>query len=318
MFLELAKDADVVVENLSPGSMTRLGLGYDDVAAVNPGIVYCSIAGYGQTGPYKDLPAHDHQIQAMSGIMDMNGSPDGPPIRIGVFVGDLVTPLYAAYSILGALRHKEKTGEGQYLDASMIDTLATLMFMEPIEDILHDGQPVRAGNDSRHGLTGLYRLTDGDVIITLGGLTRWQNLCKVLGADELLENPRYATGEDREAHVEELRAEIQERLNKFSCADGIALLENVSIPIARVRTLPEVVDDGHFRDRGTLKPMYRQDSETPVERGIMAGFPVTFSAGALPKLEGGAKLGHHNEEVYGRLLNLDAAALSGLKKRGIL
>ncbi|MGY8959303.1 MAG: CaiB/BaiF CoA transferase family protein, partial [Alphaproteobacteria bacterium] len=120
MFLELAKQSDVVIENLSPGSMTRLGLGYADVAKVNPGIVYCSIAGYGQTGPYKDLPAHDHQIQAMSGIMDMNGDPKGPPTRIGVFVGDLVTPLYAAYSILGALRVKEKTGEGQYLDASMI------------------------------------------------------------------------------------------------------------------------------------------------------------------------------------------------------
>ncbi|MDP7548115.1 MAG: CoA transferase, partial [Alphaproteobacteria bacterium] len=165
MFLELAKQADVLIENLSPGSMTRLGLGYADVAQVNPGIIYCSIAGYGQTGPYKDLPAHDHQIQAMSGIMDMNGSPDGPPTRVGVFVGDLVTPLYAAYSILGALRHKEKTGEGQYLDASMIDTLAAMMFMEPMEEVLHQGQPVRAGNDSRNGVTGLYRLTDGDVII---------------------------------------------------------------------------------------------------------------------------------------------------------
>ena len=96
MFLELAKQSDVVIENLSPGSMKRMGLGYGDIAAVNPGIVYCSIAGYGQTGPYKDLPAHDHQIQAMSGIMDMNGAADGPPTRIGVFVGDLVTPLYAA------------------------------------------------------------------------------------------------------------------------------------------------------------------------------------------------------------------------------
>jgi crotonobetainyl-CoA:carnitine CoA-transferase CaiB-like acyl-CoA transferase len=112
MFLELAKQADVVIENLSPGSMTRLGLGYDDVANVNPGIIYCSIAGYGQTGPYKDLPAHDYQIQAMSGIMDMNGAADGPPTRVGFFVGDLVTPLFAAYSILGALRHREKTGEG--------------------------------------------------------------------------------------------------------------------------------------------------------------------------------------------------------------
>ena len=173
MFLDLAKQSDVVIENLAPGTMNRLALGYADIAHVNPGIVYCSIAGYGQTGPYKDLPAHDHQIQAMSGIMDMNGDPNGPPTRIGVFVGDLVTPLYAAYSILGALRHKERTGQGQYLDASMIDTLATLMFMEPMEFVLHDGLPVRAGNDSRSDVTGLYRLSDGDIIMTAGGELRW-------------------------------------------------------------------------------------------------------------------------------------------------
>jgi crotonobetainyl-CoA:carnitine CoA-transferase CaiB-like acyl-CoA transferase len=147
---------------------------------------------------------------------------------------------------------------------------------------------------------------------------RWQNLCKALGADELLANPRYATVDDRERHVEELRQVIQDRLGKFNCKDGIALLAGANIPIARVRTLPEVMQDEHFRDRGTLKPMYRQDSDEPVERGIVAGFPVTFSSGPLPQLEGGAKLGHHNEEVYGRLLDLDAAALAELKERGIL
>ena len=229
-----------------------------------------------------------------------------------------MTPLYAAYSILGALRHKEKTGAGQYLDASMIDTLATLMFMEPMEHILHEGLPVRAGNDSRNGVTGLYRLTDGDVIITVGNLPRWQKLCEALGAGELLENPRYATVEDREAHVGELRREIQDRLGRLGCEEGIALLESAGIPVARVRTLPEVMADQHFRDRGTLKPMYRQGSEEPVERGIVAGFPVTFSAGSLPRLEGGARLGHHNEEVYGRLLDLDPAALAELNKHGVV
>jgi crotonobetainyl-CoA:carnitine CoA-transferase CaiB-like acyl-CoA transferase len=318
MFFELAKQSDVVIENLSPGSMERLGLGYANVANVNPAIVYCSIAGYGQTGPYKDLPAHDHQIQAMSGIMDMNGEADGPPTRIGVFVGDLVTPLYAAYSILGALRHKEKTGKGQYLDASMIDTLATLMFMEPMEHILHEGLPVRAGNQSRESVTGLYRVRDGDVIVTVGNQERWQRLCKALGAGHLLENPRYARVGDQQAHVKELRREIQDRLGRFSCEDAIALLEDAGIPIARVRTLPEVMADQHFRDRGTLRPMLRQGSVQPVERGIVAGFPVIFSGGSLPKLDGGANLGHHNDEIYGRLLHLDQSALTDLKKRGVI
>ena len=318
MFLEMARQSDVVIENLSPGSMKRMGLGYEEVAAVNPGIVYCSIAGYGQTGPYKDLPAHDHQIQAMSGIMDMNGAADGPPTRIGVFVGDLVTPLYAAYSILGALRHREKTGEGQYLDASMIDTLATLMFMEPMEYVLKDGQPVRAGNDSRNDVTGLYRLRDGDVIITVGLSLRLKALLGALGASELLEEARFATPEAREANIAALRAEIQARLGAYSCEEGTALLRGAGVPVARVRTIREAVEDNHFRARGTLRPMYRQGSDDPVERGIVSGFPVKFSGGDLPALEGGAKLGHHNREVYERLLGLDADALAGLRERGVI
>ena len=318
LFLDLARQSDVVIENLSPGSMKRMGLGYEDVARVNPRIVYCSIAGYGQTGPYKDLPAHDHQIQAMSGIMDMNGDSDGPPTRVGVFVGDLVTPLYAAYSILGALRHKEQTGEGQYLDASMIDTLATLMFMEPMEYALQVGQKVRAGNGSRDGITGLYHLTDGDIIITVGGGARWQRLCKALDEEALLSDPRYATAASQIEHAQELKDRIQARLAPMSCDEGIACLSAADIPVARVRTLPEVMDDQHFRDRGTLKPMYRQDSGEPVPTGIVAGFPVTFSGGPLPPLEGGARLGHHNAEIYGDLLGLDDAALDELKSRGII
>ena len=318
MFLELAKQSDVLIENLSPGSMTKLGLGYDKVSSVNPGIIYCSIAGYGQTGPYKELPAHDHQIQAMSGIMDMNGDNDGPPTRIGVFVGDLVTPLYCAYSILGALRHKEKSGEGQYLDASMIDTLATLMFMEPMEHILADGLPVRAGNDARDNATGLYQLTDGDVIITIGTPSRLNALFTALGTPKTLKDSRFRTAELRLKNLDALRSTIQTQLSSYNCVDAIALLEGVGVPIARVRTIREAIDDQHFRDRGTLKPMYRQDSSEPVEPGIISGFPIRFSGGDLPLLEGGAKLGHHNEEVFEKLLGLDSGILADLKDRGII
>ena len=318
MFLELAKQSDVLIENLSPGSMTKLGLGYDKVSSVNPGIIYCSIAGYGQTGPYKELPAHDHQIQAMSGIMDMNGDNNGPPTRIGVFVGDLVTPLYCAYSILGALRHKEKSGEGQYLDASMIDTLATLMFMEPMEHILADGLPVRAGNDARDNATGLYQLTDGDVIITIGTPSRLNALFTALGTPKTLKDSRFRTAELRLKNLDALRSTIQTHLSSYNCADAIALLEGVGVPVARVRTIREAIDDQHFWDRGTLKPMYRQDSSEPVEPGIISGFPIRFSGGDLPTLEGGAKLGHHNEEVFEKLLGLDSGILADLKDRGII
>jgi len=318
LFLELAKRSDVIVENLSPGSMERLGLGYREVAERNPGIVYCSIAGYGQSGPYKDQPAHDHQIQAMSGLMDMNGDPDGPPTRVGVFVGDLVTPLYAAYSILGALRIRERTGIGQHLDASMIDTLATLMFMEPMEFMVREGLPPRAGNGSRNDVTGLYRLRDGDVIVTAGSAERWRKLCEALGLESLRDDPRFATAAGREAHVEELKHSVQDALAPLDCAAAIERLENAGVPAARVRTLTEAMSDPHFRERGTLRPMYRYGSAEPVPHGLMAGFPVLFSGGRLPALEGGAPLGHHNQEVFGRLLGLDDESVAALRDRGVI
>ena len=122
-------------------------------------------------------------------MMDVNGDPDGPPTRVGVFVGDLATPLYSAFSIPAALRHRDQTGEGQYLDASMMDTLATLMFMEPMEEILAQGLPVRAGNNARTDPTSLYRLKDGDIIITLASDERWKRLCGVLDADDIFNDP---------------------------------------------------------------------------------------------------------------------------------
>ena len=148
-------------------------------------------------------------IQAMSGMMDINGHPDGPPTRVGVYVSDLVTPLYSAFSVLAALRHREQTGEGQYLDASMMDTLASLMFMEPLEEFLAAGHPPRAGNNARTGPTGLYHVRDADVIITVGHDHRFLALCDGLKAPELGTDPRFTGAIKRAKNLEALRAELE-------------------------------------------------------------------------------------------------------------
>ena len=318
LFLELAKQSDVVVENLAPGSMKRLGLGYEDVAAVNPAIVYCSISGYGQDGPHADNPAHDHQIQAMAGMMDINGHPDGPPTRVGVFVSDLVTPLYSAVSILAALKHREQTGEGQYLDASMMDTLASLMFMEPLEEALAEGLPVRAGNNARTGPTGLYRVKDADVIITVGHDHRYRDLCDALKAPELAEDPRFTDAVKRAENLEALRAELQDRFARFDCAEVLARLKERDVPVAPVRTLGQVLDDPHFRDRGTLKEMRHALLDDPVDDGVVVGFPVRFSGGPLPEMRGAPTLGMDNEDVFGRLLDMGAEELAALREKGVM
>jgi crotonobetainyl-CoA:carnitine CoA-transferase CaiB-like acyl-CoA transferase len=317
MFLDLAKQSDVVLENLAPGSMRRMGLGYDDVAAVNPGIVYCSISGYGQTGPYAAQPAHDPQIQGMSGIMDVNGAADGPPTRVGVFVSDLVTPMFAATAILAALRHRDQTGKGQYLDASMMDTLVTLMFMEPLEAAIAQGLPLRNGNNTRGGPTGLYHTRDADIIITAASEDQWGRLCSALDAQELYEDPRFSTSHGRGQHVEALRQEIQHRLGQYTRDEAVRRLQQSDVPCAPVRTASEVMADDHFYQRGTLGPMHHAKLAKPVD-GVVPGFPVVFSDGPLPTLPGAPTLGMHNQEILGTLLGLSDEQLQQLQMQGVV
>lgn len=318
LFLELAKQSDVVIENLAPGSMKRLGLGYEDVKTVNPGIVYCSISGYGQDGPHADNPAHDHQIQAMAGLMDINGHPDGPPTRVGIYVSDLVTPLYSGLAILAALRHREQTGEGQYLDASMMDTLASLMFMEPLEEFLEAGYPPRAGNNARTGPTGLYHVKDADVIITVSHDHRFRALCDALQAPEMADDPRFVDAAARTANLEALRPALQERFAAFDCETIVSRLKERDVPVAPVRTLDKVLADPHFRDRGTLKPMRHALLDEPAEGGVTVGYPVKFSTGPLPEMRGAPTLGMDNEDVFGELLGMGEADIKALKDKGVV
>ncbi|MGQ4809263.1 Acetyl-CoA:oxalate CoA-transferase [Candidatus Entotheonellaceae bacterium PAL068K] len=316
MLLNLVQQADVVIENLAPGSMQRLGLGYTDMCAVQPGIIYCSISGYGQTGPYASKPAHDPQIQGMSGIMDLNGDPSGPPMRMGIYISDLVTPLFAAYAILAALRHKEQTGQGQYLDVSMMDTLATLMFMHNLEEDIEQGQPLRNGNVSS-GPTGLYLTQDADITLTAASEEQWRRLCQGLEAQELLDDPRFAAGHLRSANIEALRQEIQARLGRYTQAQAVERLEQADVPCAPVRTVAEIMADQHLYQRGTLGPMRHAALAEPVA-GIASGFPVLFSGGSLPQLAGAPTLGMHNQEIFGALLGLKAEQLQRLQEQGVV
>ena len=317
MFLDLAKECDVVLENLAPGSLRRIGLGYDEVAKVNPGIIYCSISGYGQTGPYADKPAHDPQIQGMSGLMDINGEADGPPLKGGFYIGDLVTPMFACYSILAALREKERTGHGQYLDVSMMDTLVSLMFMENLEETIADGQPLRTGNISRSGPTGLYQTKNGDLSLTVTSDDQWARLSRALDAPGLLDDPLCSDYVARTINVEEARVEIQRLLGEFTLEAALQRLEEHDVPCAPVRTAEQVMKDQHFWDRGSLLPMLHAAMEGPVD-GVASGFPVKFSGGELPKVTGAPTLGMHNQEIFSKLLGLTEEEIKNLKEEKVV
>ena len=318
LFLELAKQSDVVLENLAPGSLRRAGLGYDAVAAVNPGIVYASISGYGQTGPYQDKPAHDPQIQGMSGLMDINGEADGPPVKVGFYIGDLVTPMFACYSILAALREKDRTGQGQHLDVSMMDTLVSLMFMENLEESIDAGLPLRTGNISRSGPTGLYHAIGGDLSITVTSDDQWRRLGDALQCPELLQDPRFDTYVARTENVEQARQEIQNRIGAMPLDAAIERLESHDVPCAPVRTAEQVMNDNHFWQRGSLTPMRHGAMPEPVANAVAAGFPVRFSGGELPPLPGAPTLGMHNHEVLSGILGITDAQLSELAAQGVI
>ncbi len=317
MFLDMAKECDVVLENLAPGSLRRIGLGYDEVAKVNPGIVYCSISGYGQTGPYADKPAHDPQIQGMSGLMDINGEEDRPPVKVGLYIGDLVTPMFACYSILAALREKDRTGQGQYLDVSMMDTLVSMMFMENLEETIADGQPLRTGNISRSGPTGLYEAIGGDLSLTVTSDDQWGRLSRALDAPNLLEDPRYCDYAARTVNVEAARQEIQRLIGEFKLDDALKRLEEFDVPCAPVRTAEQVMNDQHFWDRGSLLPMLHAAMDEPVD-GVASGFPVIFSGGELSKSTGAPTLGMHNKEIFEKLLSLTDQDIKKLAEEKVI
>ena len=317
MFLELARNADVLVENLAPGSMTRLGLGYEKVSQVNSGIIYASISGYGQTGPYAGKPAHDPQVQAMSGLMDINGDAEGCPTKVGFYIGDLVTPLFACYSIMAALRHKEQTGQGQYLDVSMMDSLVSLMFMENLEESIEQQLPMRTGNISRSGPTGLYSAKDGDVSLTVTSDDQWRRLSQALNAPELLEDPRFLRYLDRTVNVEEARVEIQRLISTLTLSEALERLEANDVPCAPVRTAADVMADQHLWKRGSLGPMLHGAMDEPVA-AVASGFPVVFSGGPLPQMAGAPTLGMHNSEIYGGLLGLSPEQVQQLEEEGVV
>ena len=317
MFLDMARECDVVLENLAPGSLRRIGLGYDEVVKVNPGIVYCSISGYGQTGPYADKPAHDPQIQGMSGLMDINGEEERPPVKVGFYIGDLVTPMFACYSILAALREKEHTGQGQYLDVSMMDTLVSMMFMENLEEAIAEGIPLRTGNISRSGPTGLYETKNGDLSLTVTSDDQWGRLARAMDAPELLEDPRFCDYVARTNNVEDARKEVQRLIGEFTLEDALKRLEAFDVPCAPVRTAKEVMEDRHFWDRGSLLPMLNAAMGGPVE-GVASGFPVRFSGGELPAIPGAPTLGMHNEEIFTKYLGLSDQEMETLRDERVI
>ena len=315
----LAKQCDIVVENFRVGGLAKYGLDYAALSEDNPGLIYCSITGFGQDGPYKDNGGYDFLVQGMSGLMSVTGRPDnvpgGGPMKVGVPISDLFTGLYATVSILAALHHRTATGQGQHIDCALLDTQVALLANQA-SNYLNGGQvPRRLANE--HPNTVPYQdfaCSDGNILIALGNDRQFRAFCQLIGRPELTEDPRFVDNAGRSPNRAALQAEIAPAIARWKTADLIAAMEAAKLPGGKVNKIPEILADPHIAHRGLVKEMTRSDG-TIVK---VLGFPAKLSKTPAEYRLAPPRSGEDTAAALHEALGLDAAALKALAESGII
>ena len=249
--LKLLSTATVLVENFRPGALERQGLGYEALRAINPGLIYCSISGYGQTGPYSQRPGYDFVAQAESGIMSVTGEIEGDPQRVGSPVGDISAGVYACISILAALRVRDRTGKGQYIDISLLETTTSLLSNVASNYLISGEEAPRLGNGHPNIVPyQAFRTQDGYVVVSCGNDRLYQALCQLLGRDDLANNPNFATNPQRVRNREQLVPALQEEFLKRPTEEWLPELRTAGIPCGPINTVSQIFHDPHIQARG--------------------------------------------------------------------
>lgn len=315
LLLDLARKSDVVIENFRPGVMDRLGLGYQALSAVNPRLVYASISGFGQGGPFARLPAYDLVVQAMSGLMNLTGERDGRSMAVGESIADICAGVFASWGILAALLDRSRSGQGRYLDIAMLDCMFS-MLVTPLSRKLATGkEPVRMGN--RHPETypcDSFSARDGDLVLVCLGESAFHDLARTIGRADLIEDPRFASNADRNAHEEELRRIISDWCGERSRDAAIEILRSRGVPCAPVWDLGDLLRSGHVETRRLLR------QHDPGEAGVLpfVSQPVKFSNSPAAADNPSPKLGEHTEEVLRTVLGLDADEIESLRATKVI
>jgi crotonobetainyl-CoA:carnitine CoA-transferase CaiB-like acyl-CoA transferase len=306
--------ADVLVENFRPGVLARLGFGYETLAARFPRLVVCSISGFGQTGRRSNEAGYDAVVQAEAGFMSITGTPEGPPIRPGVPVADLVSGMFAAYGIVLALYARERTGRGQAVDIGMMDAVVALLTYQAALYGATGQAPVRTGN--RHPLIAPYETfpaSDGEFVLAVGTDGQFRRFCEVAGLDDAAADPRFATNRDRLINYDALKTILSERLRTQTREHWIERLNAVGVPCGSVKSIPEAFADPHLVDREML--LQRPHPAAGLLQVI--GVPVKLSGtpGAVRSVP--PLLGEHTEAVLAEL-GIAAAGIQRFREQGVI
>ncbi|GAV25694.1 CoA transferase [Carboxydothermus islandicus] len=294
IFLELVKTSDVLVENFRPGTMEKLGLGYEKLKEVNPRLIYAASSGFGQTGPYREKPAYDMIVQGMGGIMSITGEPGRPPVRVGVSIGDITAGLFTVIGILTALYQREETGVGQMVDVSMLDCQIAILENAIARYAVNREVPGPLG--TRHpSITPFqaYPTQDGYVIVACGNDTLWEKFCRAIKKEELLADERFATNPLRTKNVEILEEILKPVFQEKTTAEWLVILENAGVPAGPINTVDKLFDHPQVLARDMLKEVI-----TPAgDRLVAANNPIKLSYADTNLNPVVPALGEHTREV---------------------
>ena len=318
ILLQMARAADVIVENFSADVADRLGIGYGAVREVNPAIVYCSISGYGATGPDRHAKAYDTMVQAAVGLMAMTGEPDGVPTKTASPLSDAISGTFAAQGILAALLHRERTGEGQAIDVSMADCLFALIYDEPIDAYARLGVAPRQGNRiMRFSPFNAFRAADGWVVIGTATDAEWRALLDAIGRADLKDDPQFGQVSWRLQNNDRVDALVTGWTCSRSKREIARVLDAAGVPTSPVRATDEVMDWAQLRERRMIVPLTNPLTGAPA--GVSGpGFPIKFGATPAAYDTPAPVPGAHTDGLLERFLGLDAAAVQRLRADGII
>ncbi len=315
--LALIARCDILVENFKVGALAKYGLGYAQLKERFPGLIYCSITGFGQTGPYAPRPGYDSLIQAMGGIMSLTGEPDGMPMKVGVPVGDLFAGLYGCIGILAALRHREQTGQGQQIDIGMLDAHVAWLANQAMNYLATGDNPPRLGNQHPNIVPyQVFPTEDGYVVLSIGNDPTFQRFCQSFGLEHLLDDQCFATNAARVSNRQLVTDTLTAVMRQHPTGWWVEKLEALKIGCGPINRLSEVFADPQVVARGSVVEMPAADGQGAAM--TVVANPVRMSATPPDYRITPPLLGAHTEAVLGELLGMDANAVADLRAKGVV
>jgi crotonobetainyl-CoA:carnitine CoA-transferase CaiB-like acyl-CoA transferase len=313
-FRRLVEKADVVVENFRPDVKTRLKIDYETLKKINPRLIYASISGFGQTGPYRERPGFDQIAQGMGGLMSITGKPGEGPMRVGIPVADLTAGIFCAFGVLLALFEREQSGEGQRVETSLLQAQIFMLDFQAARWLMRGEVPGQAGNNHPTSIpTGVFKTADGYINIATTGQKMWKRLCEAISAHTLLERPEYETSAGRSQHRDRLNVEIDGFLATKTSADWIAALNKAGVPCGPIYSIDAMFTDPQVQHLGIAADVKRETGKTFQVVGQPVSLSRTPSKIAAPPPE----LGQHTEEVL-QEFGFSAQEIASLRRSNVI